>query len=298
MNSPDQIDDDAAKAKEERRASSMPKLASPSVNKKALVGCTVLGVVGTIVGVAIGGAAEHKQQQDALAAINGGGGTNPSKSGKSGPFCDTEPSVVCGQTVTGTAVLNEDLFCTDLIDCSTPDVVTKTLNAAIKVVGADAVIDCKGHTVRQLTSKSAASCEYSPGALFTNSNKRKEMKEEYDLFYQAGIWLADGATAINCNVEHFYDGFLVQNGGEVKKSEASRNRGGVDILDDTGSMTKISVCEYLYLLPGLFIFDFEDTSQFTLLLLLSRIFIHLTAMLTATEMVSAWGFSRGKCCHH
>jgi|SaaInl74LU_5_DNA_1037368.scaffolds.fasta_scaffold10804_1 hypothetical protein len=237
----DGIDDDAAEAKEERRASSMPKLAYLSVNKKALVGCTVLGVVGTIVGVAIGGAAEYNQQQNALAAINGGGGTNPSKSGKSGPFCDTEPSVVCGQTVTGSAVLNDDLFCTDVVDGASNDEL-KTLNAAIKVEGADAVIDCKGHTVRQLTSKSAASCEESPGPNFNDSNKRKEMKEACDLFYQGGIWLVGGATAINCNVENFYDGFLVQNGGEVKKSEASRNRSGVDILDNSGSgsMTKIS----------------------------------------------------------
>eukprot|EP00984_Skeletonema_dohrnii_P021200 scaffold10518_cov78-Skeletonema_dohrnii-CCMP3373.AAC.2 len=204
-------DDDAAKAKEERRASSMPKI------KKALVGCTVLGVVGTIAGVAIGGAAEYKQQQNAMAAIKGGVGS--SKSGKSGSFCEPEPVIECGQTFT--------------------DEKLRTLNAAIKVEGADAVIDCKGHAVRQLTSKYAASCEVSPSSSDDErSLERKTMKETCDLFYQVGIWLIDGASAINCNVEHFYDGFFVENSGEVKKSEASGNRRGVVWL--SGSTTKIS----------------------------------------------------------
>jgi len=94
-------------------------------------------------------------------------------------------------------------------------------------------------TVRQLTSKSAASCEDSPGPNDDETSiERKTMKKECDLFYQVGIWLIDGASAINCNVEHFYDGFFVQNSGEVKKSEASGNRRGVVWL--SGSTTKIS----------------------------------------------------------
>jgi len=66
------------------------------------------------------------------------------------------------------------------------------------------------------------------------------MKQECDLFYQGGIWLVGGATAINCNVENFYDGYLIEKGGEVQKSDASRNRDGVEILDDSGSTTRIS----------------------------------------------------------
>ena len=110
----DGIDDGAAEAKEERRLF-MPKLAYLSV-KKALVGFTVLGIVGIIMGVSISGAAEYKQQQNALAAIIGGGGAHSSKSGKSGSFCDTEPSVVCGQNVTEKVVLTDDLLCTDRVD--------------------------------------------------------------------------------------------------------------------------------------------------------------------------------------
>jgi len=236
----DGIDDDApAEAKEERR-SFMPKLAYLSANKKALVGFTVLGVVGIIMGVSISGAAEYKQQQNAMAAINGGVGS--SKSGKSGSFCEPEPSVLCGQTVTETVVLTDDLLCTDRVDSNTPDDVLTTLNAAIKVVGKDAVIDCKGHTVRQLTSKSAAAanCKKGPGPSDVDNNKRKTMKETCDLYYQVGIWLVDGASAINCKVEQFYDGFFVQNGGEVKKAEASRNRRGINIQDEDNSGSDLS----------------------------------------------------------
>ena len=61
------------------------------------------------------------------------------------------------------------------------------------------------------------------------------MKQECDLFNLVG-----GATAINCNVENFYDGFLIEKGGEVQKSNAKWNRDGVEILDDSGSTTRIS----------------------------------------------------------
>eukprot|EP00985_Skeletonema_marinoi_P006328 scaffold2735_cov107-Skeletonema_marinoi.AAC.3 len=211
----DGIDDGAAEAKEERRLF-MPKLAYLSVNvKKALVGFTVLGIVGIIMGVSISGAAEYKQQQNALAAINGGGGAHSSKSGKSGSFCDTEPSIVCGQNVTEKVVLTDDLLCTDRVDGP--------------------------HCSSAYTSKSAAAvnCKKGPGPSDVDpSDKCTTMKETCDLYYQVGIWLVDGASAINCKVEQFYDGFIVQNSGEVKKSEASGNRRGVVWL--SGSTTKIS----------------------------------------------------------
>ena len=72
---PDGMDDndDAAEA-EEKRTSFMSRLASPLLNKKTATAIAVFGIVGTIMGVAIGGADEYKQQQNALAAINGGGG--------------------------------------------------------------------------------------------------------------------------------------------------------------------------------------------------------------------------------
>ena len=39
-------------------------------------------------------------------------------------------------------------------------------------------------------------------------DQRKEIKEICKFFYQAGILLVDGATAVNCNVENFYDGWV------------------------------------------------------------------------------------------
>lgn len=65
---------------------------------------------------------------------------------------------------------------------------------------------------------------------------------EHRKYYQAGIMLEDGATAINCKVEQFYDGFLIVNGGEVKKSEASRNHRGfvIEDIDDSSKVSKIS----------------------------------------------------------
>lgn len=54
--------------------------------------------------------------------------------------------------------------------------------------------------------------------------------------------MIDGAMAINCNVEQFNIGFIVEDGGEVKKSEASHNQIGVLVEHNiAGSVaTKIS----------------------------------------------------------
>lgn len=136
--------------------------------------------------------------------------------------------------------MTQDILCTDNVaDVSRP-IQLRTLNAAIKLEGAGAIIDCQGHTISQLTSKYAPSCGRFPGVYFgPTRGRRLLMKEECDLFYQGGIWLVGGATAINCNVENFYDGFLIEKGGEVQKSNAKWNRDGVETLDDSGSTTRI-----------------------------------------------------------
>jgi len=166
-----------------------------------------------------------------------------SKAGKSGSFCEPEPVVTCGETFTNEVILSDNLICTDVIDATTPIPKLKTLNAAITVEGANAVIDCKGHTISQITSKSAAACATNPGVDLDPSASRRQMKNDCDLYYQAGIILLDGATAINCKVEQFYEGFLVVNGGEVKgkKSEAYGNKRGVYSRFESGTIaTKIS----------------------------------------------------------
>ncbi len=231
----------------------MSKCASTLVNKKTAAAVCFMGFC-VIVAVSLSGAAEHNRQRKqnalALAAINAnvvGGKAGKSnvvggKAGKSISFCAPAQAVTCGQTFTDEkVVLSDDLFCTDDVgDATNP--ILRPLNAAITVNGPDAIIDCKGHTIRQMTRLSAPACETSPGNDLNPSRDRRNMKLGCDIYYQAGIILANGATAINCKVEQFYDGFLVVDGGEVKKSEASRNHRGVVIEDYTGSssVSKIS----------------------------------------------------------
>ncbi len=223
------------------------KLAFILVNKKtAAVICVCVVGICAILGVSITGAAGHKKQQQnalALASINGiGGKSGKGKAGKSISFCEPAEVMTCGQTFTNEkVVLSDDLICMDDVDDASNQEL-KTMNAAIKVAGPDAIIDCKGHTIIQMTTKSAAACETPPRRDLNPSSERKSMKTDCDLYYQAGIFLVDGATAINCKVEQFYDGFLVVDGGEVKKAEVSGSRNGVRIRDQvaTSSATKIS----------------------------------------------------------
>ena len=216
-----------------------------SANKKIvciIAAAAALSFV-AIAGAFVGGSAAHNQQQMNASIATFGGKSN--KSGKTTSFC--EPSHVvasCGQTFTNKVTLTKDLFCTESIAGA-----DMTLNAAIKLEGPDASIDCKGFTVRQVADdfdfgESAVNCGNSPGFNLNPTQKRKTMKQNCNLYYQVGIWLADGATAVNCKAEQFYEGFFLQDGGEVKKSETSRNRRGIHVQDEsvstTGTISKIS----------------------------------------------------------
>ena len=241
------------------------------VNNKtvALIAAAALLGVGAIIGLSINSVVEqnHLQQQQALAAITGAAGRHGrpqtsshthvhGKTGKGGKsassclsghdpidkdgqdFCADEV-IECGATFTNEEVdLSHDLFCTKSVSWLDADDELMELNAAITLSGPDASIDCQGHTIRQIANSPGSFCQTGLGIgdPFEPSNFRKEMKRNCFNFYQAGILLIDGATAINCNVEKFYDGFLVLNGGEVKKSETSGNRNGVFIQDLTGSI--------------------------------------------------------------
>ena len=154
-------------------------------------------------------------------------------------FCGEDEIISCGATFSNEeVVLSDDLLCTDrYYDASEDELMA--LNAAITLSGPNASIDCKGHSIRQVTAGYFGSqClrwldRTDP---FEPSLLRSEMKSWCDLYYQAGILLTDGATAVNCNVENFIDGFLVINGGEVQMSEASENKYGVTIHDLDGSV--------------------------------------------------------------
>ena len=149
--------DDAAGAKKERRSMA----ASLLVNKKTAAAAAIsVFSAGAIMGASIIGiGAEQKgQQKNALAAITNSDNSSNSKSGKSAsaPFCETEEpdsfAVNCGDIFNNneTVVLTQDILCTDNVADARP-IQLRNLNAAIKLEGAGAIIDCQGHTISQLT---------------------------------------------------------------------------------------------------------------------------------------------------
>lgn len=239
--------DDAATAENEgadtTSSSIVSKFVSLLVNKKTAAFAMAMLGTGAIVGASV----QHKQKQQKalLAAVNSGSGVSNSRSkaGKSTSFCEPERVIECGGPVITNqkVVLSDDLFCTDKVTTSTPPLQLKTLNAAIKLSGPDASIDCKGHTVRQVAEdfgSSAVYCATEPGINLGPTNRRKNMKTNCNIYYQVGIWLENGATAINCKAEQFHDGFMVLNGGEVKNSEASRNHRGF-FIQGSGEISKV-----------------------------------------------------------
>ncbi len=234
--------------------------------KKVVILLASVSLLG--VGVIVGFSLKHNQQQqqrheeNALVAIAGqkekkggksskGGRSRSSKGGKSAkasnvcliddPVDDEEKfckygDVACGDTFTNQEIeLSGDVFCTDNVVLAT-DAELEALNAAITLTGPDASIDCKGHSIRQMVrGVHASGCSNGAGDYNSDDTSRADMKEACGLYYQGGIMLVDGATAKNCRVDEFYDGFIIRNGGEVEKSEVSENRNGVFVQDMTGS---------------------------------------------------------------
>lgn len=202
MITPHAIDDEATAAAVEAEEGRRSAMAKLAC-VCAFTAVTVVGT-GAIIGTSISGAAEYKRQQNAVAVSNAVDATHSGKSGKSASFCETSPVLTCGTTVLDTEItLSDNLLCLD-----------SSSGAAIKLEGPNARIDCNGYTVRNVLEGS----------------------------YESGILLIDGAMAINCNVEQFNIGFIVEDGGEVKKSEASHNQIGVLVEHNiAGSVaTKIS----------------------------------------------------------
>ncbi len=136
---------------------------------------------------------------------------------------DPTPGVECGDVYTNTTViLGENLICEGNITEA-----DDSRNFALKLSGKHAVLNCQGHTVSQVTESSAAAldCPNFPG----NSTLREKMKKECGLLYQFGIYLEDGASMKDCNVQKFYVGGRMDNGGKIEGSEFSLNREGVQI---------------------------------------------------------------------
>eukprot|EP00984_Skeletonema_dohrnii_P027702 scaffold17338_cov88-Skeletonema_dohrnii-CCMP3373.AAC.3 len=167
-------------------------------------------------------------------------------------FYKCEQKVVeCGDIFTDEEiVLTHDVFCANNYWNATQEEKEELdrVNAAITLSGPSASIDCNGYSVRQIWTapvspppKHARARDCIVSLLGAGSNDpfepsptRSYMRGFCSNYYQAGILLADGAKAINCKAEEFYDGFLIINGGELKKSEASGNTYGVAIQDVSG----------------------------------------------------------------
>ena len=163
--------------------------------------------------------------------------TSTSKSSKSASVsCPPKPTpdVQCGSTyVDSTVILGENLSCNGNITQA-----DESNNAVLLLKGEKALLDCKGHTISQTTDGSAAAmdCPIFPG----NSTERLRMKQECDLFFVAGVILKDGATMRNCNIQKFYIGGRIDNGGEIQDSEFSLNRRGVQIDNNDDAANTVS----------------------------------------------------------
>ena len=157
--------------------------------------------------------------------------TSSSKSSKSSSSTcppDPTPDVECGNIYTNTtAILGNNLICEGNITEA-----DDSRNFAIRLSGKKAVLDCQGYTVSQVTKSSAAAldCPIFPG----NATERLRMKQQCGFLYQFGIYLEDGASMKDCNVQKFYVGGRVDNGGTVEGSEFSLNRFGLDIVNFPG----------------------------------------------------------------
>ena len=104
-------------------------------------------------------------------------------------------------------------------------------NAGITVRGEGTVIDCNGFSIRQKTDSSAAAldCKVWP---VRDATQILLMKETCDLYYMWGIIVENGATAKNCNVQQFWGGASIKDGGTVLNSDFSLNFRGIEVENE------------------------------------------------------------------
>ena len=98
-------------------------------------------------------------------------------------------------------------------------------------------------------SAAALDCPIIP----SNSTERLRLKQECGLFFQWGVILKDGARMVDCNIQKFYDGAGIEDGGEIQDSEFSLNWRGYKLLTllpilcprwQTGESGKRSIFSY------------------------------------------------------
>jgi hypothetical protein len=67
------------------------------------------------------------------------------------------------------------------------------------------------------------------------------MKQECGFLYVFGVYLEDGASMEECNVQKFYVGGRIDNGGTIEGSEFSLNARGLEIPNVNGNtLTKVT----------------------------------------------------------
>ncbi len=165
--------------------------------------------------------------------------TSSKSSKSSSSTCPPEPTkdVQCGNVYNSTATgeqvvvtLGGNLLCDENITQA-----DGKKNAAVTLSGKDTVLNCQGYTISQTTvningidtgSGAAVDCDIIPGP---NESDRENMKKTCGLYFQYGVFLEDGATMVNCNVQKFLVGAEIENGGEIEDSEFSLTRRGVII---------------------------------------------------------------------
>ena len=155
--------------------------------------------------------------------------TSISKSSKSSVSCPPEPTpgVKCGNVYDdSTVILGQNLICDGNITEA-----DGSSNAALTLVGKNAVLDCRGYTISQVTESSAAAVDcdkdYQYKLPLTNSTEILSMKRECGLFFQNGVKLKNGASMVNCSVQKFFTGARKDGGGTIKDSKFSLNTQGL-----------------------------------------------------------------------
>ena len=186
----------------------------------------------------------HRDIDGAAAAATSRASRNldsTSKSSKSSSYdCPPEPTpdVECGNVYNSTATgeqvvvtLGGNLLCDGNVTEADGN-----YNAALTLSGKDAVLDCQGYTISQTTvnidgidtgSAAAVDCDIFP----SDETERLATKQECGLFNVIGVRLENGARMVNCNIEKFYVGGRIDNGGKIENSGFSLNRRGLQIAN-------------------------------------------------------------------
>lgn len=125
----------------------------------------------------------------------------------------------CGKTFdSGLVVLTNDLICDENID---------SVDAAITVVGENTVLDCQNYAITQVNEISSAFyCSGFPGC---------------GLLYKTGVVVKEGAKVINCNINKFYYGGSIDDGGEVESTDFSLNRKALQVVNSVpNTLSKVT----------------------------------------------------------